>query len=40
MRGQNLADHILGKAEDAAAVGHKMVDMKVVDAFDVGLCGA
>ena len=35
MRGQNLVDHVLGKAEnaDAAAAGHKMVDMKV-DAFE------
>ena len=34
MRDQNLVDHVLGKAEDAAAAGHKMVDMKVVDAFE------
>ena len=36
MRGQNLVDHVLGKAKDADAGGscHKMVDMKV-DAFEV-----
>ena len=39
MRGQNLVDHVLGKAEDVdavAAAGHKMVDMEV-DAFEACL---